>query len=404
VPKIFPFKALRPAQGYESEVSSKSTDYDTPEDMVHAIRNNPHTYHRLTKTNLLLEANHESLLQLAAGYLTDLKQKGILQKDQEEALYLYKQTVPAENKVFTSLIALCSTEDYSNDIIKKHENTQAVREKQMGMLFENTGVLGEGVLLSHDHHDELSAFYKQKQEQQANVSFASRDGKFHELWIINTKEEINFVQHQLEKDPFFYIADGHHRSATIQRLYNTGGKKDEKYNKFLSCLIDETQLMISPFYRWIELATIPSIDEILEKIGLHYRCFPLDDSYYHPETKGAFGMYLKNTWYKLIPQSEPHFKNVLDQLDVSLLERYILKPLIGVEDSKTDTRLNYKAADRNLEEFTNKIDDGTFAIGFTLHAPEIGEIKEVADLHLTMPPKSTFIEPKLRAGMIILEF
>ncbi len=402
MPKIFPFKALRPARGYESEVSSKSTDYDTPEDMVHAIRNNPHTYHRLTKTNLLLEANHESLLQLAAGFLTDLKQKGILIKEEEEALYLYKQTVPEENKVFNSLIALCSTEEYNNDIIKKHENTQAVREKQMGLLFENTGVLGEGVLLSHNHHDELSNFYKTKQQEEAQISFASRDGKFHEIWIINKKDEIDFVQQQFEKDPYFYIADGHHRSATMNRLNKAAS--DNKYNKFLSCLIDETQLLISPFYRWIELENNPTIEEVLEKISLHYRCFPLDNAYYHPETKGAFGMYLDKKWYKLIPQSEPHFNNVLDQLDVSLLERYILKPLFGVEDSKTDTRLNYKAADRNLEEFTNKIDDGTYAMGFTLHAPEIGEIKEVANMHLTMPPKSTFIEPKLRAGMIILEF
>lgn len=401
MPKVFPFRALRPAIGFEAKVSAKSTDFVSAEEMLTSLRSNPYSYHRLTKPNLLHDGKTDSLLQFASGYLEDLKIKGILLEDEYPSMYLYRQTTP-NLLSFTCLLAACSTADYDHDIIKKHENTQVVREKQMAALFEQTGVLGEGVLLSHAHSDALKSIYADIKNGNAQSKFTSDDGKHHEIWVIHQPEIQESISLLLDQDSFFYIADGHHRSATMSRLNNL--HPGDKYAKFMACLIDESQMLISPFYRWLSNVSISGLEEILEKIEKKYRCFPLDAPYYHPDHKGEFGMYFKKQWYKLVPKHEPHFKNILDQLDVSLLERYILKPVFNIEDSKTDHRLAYKPADHNLDEFVQKIDNGTYEIGFTLHAPEIGEVKEVSNLHLTMPPKSTYIEPKLRAGMIIMEF
>lgn len=401
MPKVFPFTALRPIKDFEARVSAKSTDYGTIEELTESVRNNPYSYHRLTKPNLVHQGNSDQLMQLASRYLEDLKSRKILVEDEQPSMYLYRQTTPTLH-TFTCLMAACLTDDYDHDIIKKHENTQVVREKQMASLFEQTGALGEGVLLSHNHHDSLKTVYASIKSAPADAVFNTPDGKHHEIWVISQSEIQQEISDILAEDAYFYIADGHHRSATMSRLNKM--YPDGRFSKFMACLVDETQMLISPFYRWLSQVEVTDLDQILQKIGKNYRCFPLDKPYYHPDNKGEFGMYFKGQWYKLVPKHEPHFKNILDQLDVSLLERYILKPVFDIHDSKTDSRLAYKPADHNLREFVQKIDDGTYEIGFTLHAPEIGEVKEVSNLHLTMPPKSTFIEPKLRAGMIIMEF
>lgn len=401
MPDIFPFKGLRPAPGLEAKVSAKSTDYSSVEDMKLAVKNNPYTYHRVTKTSLLEEQAHpDDLLRIASAYLDDMKRNEVLLKDEDDCFYLYAQRQGIE--IFSCLLALCSISDYDSDKIKRHENTQVVKEKMMSALFEATSVLGEGVLLTHSHHEDLRDIYVAISKRWPEAEFTTPDGRTHSIWKISSFEEISIIRKILSAEPAFYIADGHHRSATVSRLNSIypGGK----YQKFLACLIDETQVRVSPFFRWISQVQISGIDEILDKIGSNYKCFPIEDSLYHPENKGEFGMYFRKSWYKLIPKFQTDPSTLPDSLDVSLLEKNILKPLFDVTDPKSDHRLAYKPCDHDKEEFCEKIDNGTYEIGFTLHAPEIGEIKQVSDMHLTMPPKSTYIEPKLRSGMVIYEF
>ncbi len=401
MPDIFPFQGLRPAVGLESKVSAKSTDFSSIEEMKLFIKNNPYTYHRVTKTSLIEEmASPDEQLRIASAYLDGLKNSNILVRDQEECLYLYAQRQGIE--IFSCLLALCSIADYDDDKIKRHENTQIVKEKMMSSLFEATGVLGEGVLLTHSHHENLRDIYVNISKQWPDSEFITPDGRTHSIWKISDEDHVSAIRRILKTENSFYIADGHHRSATVSRLnsiYPNG-----KYQRFLACLIDETQIRVSPFFRWVGQVQISGIDEILDKIGPNYKCFPTEDSVFHPEHKGEFGMYFRKAWYKLVPKFQSLQLDLPDSLDVSLLEKNILKPLFEIADPKTDHRLAYKPCDENKEEFCEKIDNGMYEIGFTLHAPEIGEIKQVSDLHLTMPPKSTYIEPKLRSGMVIYEF
>ena len=408
MPKIYPFKALRPKAGWENRITAKSTDFETHEELVEEVNWNLYSSHWLTKSNLVAEfelfAKTKSH-QLGAAYLKRMKGHGYLLKDESDSFYLYKQDTASGN-TFVGIMALCNLDDYDKHLIKRHEETQPIREKHMANLFEVTGVMGEGVLLAHEYKDEIKEIYADIQKVKPNSDFVSVDGKRHRLWVISEYQLVVKLSDLFANIPEFYIADGHHRFASALRLSHK--KKEERYHFCSTILIDETQLNIFPFHRWYndpESSNPPDIENILETLSSQFKVYPILEKFYEPKEKGSFGMYIKGHWFKLVlkPQAETNH-DVLSNLDVSILERLILKPLFGIVNSKTDHRLSYKSANSRMTEFTEKIDDGTYQVGFTLFHVTFEEVKKIADAELTMPPKSTYIEPKLRNGMVIMEY
>jgi uncharacterized protein (DUF1015 family) len=408
MPRIYPFRALRPKVGWENKITAKSTDFATHEELVAEVNANPYSSHRVTKSNLVAEYElfpKDRHQRLGLDYLNKMKDQGLLVKEQKDSFYLYRQETES-GKSFAGIMALCNLDDYDKHLIKRHENTQSNREKHMSDLFEATGVMGEGVLLAHRHNDELSAIYIDIQKANPSSDFVSIDHKRHRIWVISNSSVISKISEILSGIPEFYIADGHHRFASALRLSHK--KKGLRFHFCSVFLIDENQINIFPFYRWIKDTenSIPlNLDHISSVLSPSFSIFPVDVSFYEPNEKGTFGMYFDGKWYKLVRKNTAKIDNdVLSQLDVRLLENKILLPLIGMVDSKTDNRLAYKSANVSLEEFTEKIDDGTYRVGFTLFHVTFEEVKKIADAELIMPPKSTYIEPKLRNGMVIMEY
>lgn len=395
MPKVFPFKSIRPQPEMAAKVSARIYGNETLTAQVDFVKNNPNSYLNVIKPQLhFAEKSKDSSKHFAYAkeHLNQLLQAGTLMQDQEESIFVYKQTYP-DGYSSLGIVAALLSEDYRSNKIKKHENTRKQKEEMMVKHIAATGVIGEPVLVSCSPSFELDKALKEQNNKIFDIEFESEDGVVHTLWRLSTPDEYGSILDILAKDEAFYIADGHHRSAATA-LYHEKNKNAE--GLFLSYIIPDKELKILPFHRLFtlkeEVGKYGILGEIEKKFEIERSIEPVI-----PERKGVIGLSIKNNWYKLTFKGERTAENLLD---VDLLENTILTPCFGVTDSRTDDRLDYVAGndDFNPEEYAKEYD----AV-FTLYSVAFEEVKTIADANKTMPPKSTWILPKLRSGLIIQE-
>lgn len=393
MPKVFPFRALRPKADYVTMVTAKSTDFKSQEDLVHEIRINSFTFHHVTKSHLSYSGAYqepEKFLPFASQYVKEMKEKGVLLREEEKSLYLYEQTRP-DGKTFKGIIALCSIEDYKNNKIKKHEEIRPSRLKFLVELFKTTKVMGEPTLLAHNgdiHLDEVRG--------EELYSFTSLDEKKHKVTRISDPAEIEKIQKSLEALDSFYIADGHHRSASTE-TFNSQVSSLEN-DKSMCFIIHEAQLEILPFHRLINPVISLSEEEIIGKLNPYFVISKSEVSLYTIAEKKTYGLYINKRWYKL------RLKEYSESMDVDILEELVVKNIFGIADSRTDSQISFHAYTNGESELTDLIDSGTYSVAFTSKPCTFDEVRRVSDEGKTLPPKSTYIEPKLRAGLLVQEF
>lgn len=393
MPKIFPFEALRPKADYVGMVTSKSTDFPNQEDLVHEIRVNPFTFHHVTKSHLSYSGafqEPEKFLPFAAQYITDLKNKGVLVKDKQPAFYLYEQ-IRKDGKKFEGIIALCGLEDYHNNKIKKHEEIRPSRLKFLVELFKTTKVMGEPTLLAHNGHLPIENIEKEKV-----FSFVTIDEKKHTVHRICKPQDIQLLQKAMEQIDALYIADGHHRTASTAEFNSSVSHLEN--DKFLCFIVNENQLEILPFHRLIKPLEAVPIDVLLTSLEPNFIVTPSEDSMYDIKEQNEFGIYTLGQWFKL------QLREKSSLMDVEIIEHYIVKTIYAIEDSKTDSQISFHPHTNGERSLCQLIDEGTYSVAITNKACSFSEVRTVADANKTLPAKSTFIEPKLRAGMIIQEF
>lgn len=393
MPEVFPFRALRPMPEYSGKVSARSSDFSSQNQLAEEIRSNPFTFHHVTKNHL----NHsgafeepEKFLPYAARFVQEMKERGILIKEEDDSFYIYEQ-VNAEGRKFTGVIGLCKVEDAYNNKIRKHEAIRPSRLKFLVELFKTTKIMGEPTLLAHSEpitFDDSNAVIVS--------NFTSVDGKNHVIKRISDKDEIQRISEQYAAMEAFYIADGHHRSGSIEEFHREYPSLHN--DKSLCLILHEEQLSIKPFHRMVKPVMGIDKQDLLQKLAQKFEIEEIDTPLYDPHARHDFGMYLDKQWYKLVSIEKP------SRMDMEILEEDVVRGIFGIEDSRTDSQIAFHPYGAGLTAMVNLIDSNTFDIAFTSKACSFSEVRVVSDLHHTLPAKSTYIEPKLRAGMIIQEF
>ena len=410
--KILPFKAVRPTRDKVSLVASRSYQSYTQAEREARLDYNPFSFLHIVNPGYKYdkEISGEARYNLVKNRYLEFKEDGIFIQDQSPCYYIYK-IVDRDDQEFNGIVAAASVEDYNNNIIKKHEDTIASREVIFKDYLKTVGFNAEPVLLTYPKNNTISAIIKEKQKERAEFEFTTTYRDTHYLWLIDNPEDINAISDAFSNIKTLYIADGHHRSSSSKllcedlksnNLQHTG---NETYNYFMSYLICEEELKINQFNRLVKDLNGLSKEEFLIQLDTMFRIENRGIMPYQPSKQHHFSMYLDGEFYSLyLRKSNYIFNTALDQLDAQILYKTILEPILGITDLRNDNRIMYLSGKKDIVNLKSMVDSNTFKVGFGMIPATIEQMKLIADQNLTMPPKSTYIEPKLRSGVTIYEF
>jgi len=405
---IIPFKAVRPTRDKVSLVASRSYQTYTQAEREARLDYNPFSFLHIVNPGYKyhLELKGEDRYKLVRNRYLEFKEDDIFIQDKHSAYYVYK-IVNREGDIFNGIVAAASIEDYKKDVIKKHEDTIEYRENVFKEYLKTVGFNAEPVLLTYPDNDTISKLILEKQQERAEFEFTTTYRDTHYLWIIEDAEKIEILKSEFSKIKRLYIADGHHRSASSVLLSDElkGNNNGESYNYFMSYLIPESELLIHEYNRLVKDLNGKSKEAFLIELDAMFRIENRGKTLYKPSNKHHFSMYLDGEFYSLYLRKDNYaINNALDALDTQILFKTILQPILGINDMRNEQRLDYSHGKSDLLTIKTKVDSGEFKVGFGLVPITINELKSIADEHLIMPPKSTFIEPKLRSGVTIYEF
>lgn len=405
MPQFLPFRALRPTKKKVAKFSAKTSDFKNPEEVLAEMNSHPESYYYVTKQHLLSKAKKsvEYFFELGADFIEKQSESEILIRDKVPCFYVYRQIDHRSKRTFTGIIGLVDVHDLETNTIKKHELTKVVREEYLYKQLHGTGVLGEPVLLGHQSSQAIDEIISKVSTTEPEYDFKTIDEKEHIVWLVNNSFDLELIQERFMEIPAFYIADGHHRCASTMRNYALNPEPINRY--FMVFLLDENQFHIESFHRILNGINPEDMLHLREKIS---QAFDVEDympgELFKPERHSQFGVLTRELSLKLVLKKEPKTHNPEAHLDVSILESKFFKPIMDIVHPRTDHRLSYISS---LEDFTHTkamLDSGEIDMIISNFPISFDEVKQVADADKSMPPKSTYIEPKLRGGMIIQKY
>ncbi|SHG25105.1 DUF1015 domain-containing protein [Flagellimonas flava] len=409
--QIQPFKAIRPASDKASFVASRSYEEYTKDELKSVLRYNPFSFLHIINPGFKFEKNisGKERFKLVHNRYLEFLEDNIFQKDGKPCFYLYQ--IGKGSFKTRGFFCACSVQDYQEDIIKKHEDTIQRREQLFANYLDTVGFNAEPVLMTYEDDPSVSSILEREMNRDPEYHFTTTDKVGHKLWKIEGPAVVKELQTIFMTKEALYIADGHHRSASSNLLANkkkslnpkhTG---EEAYNFFMAYLIPESEIKIYEFNRMVKDLNGFSKNEFLIQLDEFFRIEKKEEGLYKPTQKHHFSMYLDGEFYSLyLRKTVYQFTDALSELDTHILYQTILEPILGIHDLRNDKRISYGFGKHNLIRMKESIDKGEFAVGFSLVPITITEIKAIADAGLVMPPKSTYIEPKLRSGLTIYEF
>jgi uncharacterized protein (DUF1015 family) len=411
--KVKPFAALRPNKDKAGEVSSPPFDSGSRDQANFEIAHNPYSYLHVVKPYLHFKGerkNPEKHFPIGLEYLRKFIAAGLLIKDKKASFYLYRMIKGSQS--YAGIIAMASVDDYNNNNILKHENTLTEKQNEIAEHIHFYKNLGNPVLLTYPDDESIDILINQYiLKHIPEYNFISHDQIKHNLWVISDQNDIKLLESRFESISKLYIADGHHRSAgsaafcEIMRAENPGYNGNETFNFFPVCLIPFSKLTIFEYHRLVKDKAMVNDPNFLTHIKEYFEAIPSGNLPVQPLNKKEFGLYFKGKAYLLIlkPEIQAQISGILGNLDVSIVEEFILKKIFKIMDSKTDHRLSFMDGGKGIGHLQEAVDTGDFDVAISLYPTSIEEVKQVAEENLIMPPKSTWIEPKIRTGLIILD-
>ncbi len=403
---IKPFCAVRPHAKIASQFCTESIQFYSDERLNNELKNNPFSFVQILKSSLkkteskTLEDRYNNVKKAYHNFKTD----GLLIKDSNPAFYVYE--IDTVGNYYCGIIAAASVEDYKNNVIKKHENTIESRENTFKNYLKITGFNAEPVLLTYKNNLEISKVIDVHKASEPIVEFSTENGEKHRLWAIENPQDLIQIQNIFKHIPSLYIADGHHRTASsvlLSEETNNLSHSTDAAHYFMAFLIPEKELKIQEYNRVVTDLNGYSEKEFLEALKPHFDITVKKDGT-ATKKKHSFSMYLKGQFYCVSLSSDYKLEtSPLYQLDTYILQELILKPILGITDVRNDKRLDYSYEHDDMHWIKKNIDNTQYAIGFGLNPITIEQLKTIADAQLVMPPKSTYIFPKLRSGITIYE-
>jgi uncharacterized protein (DUF1015 family) len=406
---IFPFKAIRPVPAKAQQVASVPYDVVNRQEAKELAGDNALSFLHVVRSEIdfpeTVNAYDPQVYAKAAQNLQSLQDQGALFQEQAPCLYLYKQKMGTHEQF--GLVCCVQAQDYFDGLIKKHELTREEKEKDRTThvleLKANTGP----VFLTYRDQGQYEAMAQQVFKNDPVYDFVAPDGIGHTLWVINDPELIEQVVKSYESVPCTYIADGHHRSAAGAMAAKTLAQKNpnhtgnEEYNRFLAILFPHDQLKIFDYNRAVHDLDGLSAEEFLYKLSQVCTVEQLPEQR-KPSALHEVCMYMDHNWYALqFKQKLYESANVVDALDVALLQKHVLEPMLGIDNPRTSSRIDFVGGIRGLGELERLVNAGTHAVAFAMYPTSLEELMAIADANEIMPPKSTWFEPKLRSGLIV---
>ena len=405
--KIIPFRAVRPTRSKVGLVASRSYESYSQDERDSRMSYNPYSFLHIINPGFKYDQHitGEQRYRLVRNRYLEFKEDGIFIQDEHPSFYVYK-IVDRFNQEFNGIIAGASAEDYEKDLIKKHEDTLEKKEHLFKSYLKTVGFNAEPVLLTYPDNSIVESIIKEAQHGFPEFEFSMTYKDTHYLWKIEDEAQIKQIQHEFDKMQTIYIADGHHRSASSYLLSkDEQASKNKSYHYFMSYLIPESDLRLHEFNRLVKDLNGLSKETFLIKLDSIFRIENRGDIPYHPSKSHHFSMYLDGEFYSLYLRKTIYtFDNALEELDAQLLYKTILQPILGINDLRKDERISYMHGRNEMITIKTEVDSGNFAVGFGMIPATIEQLKAIADAGLKMPPKSTYIEPKLRSGLTIYEF
>lgn len=409
MPKIRPFRGIRPVKGKVLDVIARPFEQFGSEKAKAILENNPlsflHVIEPLLENGYLRASQEEIIHHKARENFDDFLQKGVLIRDKKPAIYIYR--VKYNGRSQTGIWTCSSIDDYLNNTIKKHELTRAESEQALIRYLENTCVDSNPVLITYPPDKRINQIIQQTVAKDPEYDFVTEDHLQHKLWIIDDEMLIAQLVQSFSLMPCAYIADGHHRAAAAsllgmqKRKSNLKHKGTEDYNFFTSLYFSTDQIIIYEFHRLVKDLNGLTSEEFIDKVAEYFLISPSKTTF-KPDRLHHFGMYLDGKWYALIAKAPTYAtKNPVEKLDVSILHNYLLNTVLGIKDARTDNRIDFLGGVKDLDELVKKVDSGKMKVAFTLFPTSIEQLIEVADNGDIMPPKSTWFEPKLHSGLLV---
>ncbi len=408
---IRPFCAYRPAKGMEEKIAALPYDVYNREEAAKVVAGNPDSFLAIDRAETgfgpEVDTYAEEVYRRAAELLQEQILAGKFIKEDKPCYYLYELTMNGRSQ--TGIVACASIDDYCSNIIKKHENTRADKEQDRIRHVDVCNMQTGPIFLAYRSSGALRDMVKEAKRAAPVYDFVSEDGIGHRVWIIEDAKRIESIRNRFMEQNAIYIADGHHRCASavkvgqLRREKNPGYTGQEEFNFFLSVLFPDEELYIMDYNRVVRDLNGYTPETFIDKISEDFQVEKAAEAPYRPEGKGCFGMYLEGTWYKLRARDHILSEDAVEGLDVSVLQNHLLQPVLGIEDPKTDKRIDFVGGIRGLEELERRVHKD-MKVAFSMYPTSIQELFAVADAGRLMPPKSTWFEPKLRSGLFLHDF
>lgn len=405
--EIRAFRGIRPAAGKEADIAALPYDVYNREEARKAVEGKPLTFLRIDRAETQLSEETDiyapEVYQKAKELLWGMVENGDFVQDDKPCYYLYELTMSGRSQ--TGIVACASIDDYLNGMIKKHENTRREKEEDRVRHVDICDAQTGPIFLAYRNQESLKKIVADVKTGAALFDFTSEDGIRHRGWKIADTEKISAIYEAFHQMNALYIADGHHRAASAVRVgvkrreEHPGYTGEEEFNYFLSVIFPDDELMIMDYNRVVRELNGLTPEEFLSGIKKVFDVEKLDKAE-HPKRKGQVTLFLEDKWYLLTLKPEYENCDPVEGLDVSILQKQILEPVLGIQDPKTDKRIDFVGGIRGLSELERRVHTDMKA-AFAMYPTSIGELFAVADAGLLMPPKSTWFEPKLRSGLFI---
>jgi len=400
---ISAFRSLRPSKELASRVASLPYDVLNSAEARVVAGNNPYSFLHITKAEIDLpesvDIHSERVYYKAADNLFIFQDNKILVRDEKPCYYIYELRMGGRKQ--TGLVCVSAVSDYENNIIKKHELTRPEKELDRINHMRITGAQTGNVFLAYKSNVTLNDLISNwKEANEPANDFVAEDGVGHRVWVIHEPQTIHEITKIFEKQiPFTYIADGHHRAASAAKVKNAmGGDATPEAAYFLTTLFPHDELRIMDYNRLVRDLNGLTAGDFIKKLNKNFGVEKLNAPY-SPDRFHNFGMYLEGNWYKLEAKKDSFPNDPIGILDVSILQNNILTPLLGIQDPRTDNRIDFVGGIRGLGELEKRVDSGQMKLAFSLYPVSMDQLFDIADSGQIMPPKSTWFEPKLRDGL-----
>lgn len=409
---IRPFIGIRPCKEKAAAIAALPYDVYNRQEATSVVEKNPESFLRIdraeTQFPISVDTYDDRVYQKAHDLLWGMVEDGSFIREEKKCYYIYELTMNGRTQ--TGITACASIDDYQNNIIKKHENTRAEKEKDRIRHVDRCNAQTGPIFLAYRSNEIINGIVAKVKQGEPEYDFVSDDGIRHRVFVIAEDADILSIEEAFAGIGEIYIADGHHRAASAvkvglkRRDEHPGYTGDEEFNYFLSVLFPDDQLMIMDYNRVVKDLNGYSFQGFYKEVANRFdvtEITGLEEK--RPQEKGSFTMYIKGRWF--LCKVRPEDRNADDpvrSLDVSILQEKLLKPVLGIGDPKTDGRIDFVGGIRGMDELVRrcKLD---CAVAFAMYPTSISELFAVADAGLLMPPKSTWFEPKLRSGLFIHE-